>query len=93
MDQLTLDSIAAEKAGMSYGKWKALQAKPIEAAIPKIDEDELVIAGEPQRRCLLCGKNITYSHGSRKYCSGDCYDEVQKVRQRGYKRSDRGPIM
>ena len=84
MDQLTLDSIAAQKAGMSYGKWKALQYKPVVVPVAVEPEPEKVSKPTPpERRCPACGQIIN-GHGLKKYCSYDCYYEIAKVRQRGY---------
>jgi hypothetical protein len=70
MDQLTLDSIAAQKAGMSYGKWKALQPLVQVKAAP--DDAEKV--------CEICGREIPFrgrgSGREKKYtCSDRCAEE------------------
>lgn len=72
MDRLTLDSIAAQKAGMSYGKWKALQ--PREVVIPK---EEV-----PIRVCRFCGKELIDTHPLRLYCDDGCKHEVEIVKER-----------
>ena len=68
MDQLTLASIAAQKAGMSYGKYMASMHNPVvvdAVAVPK------------KRLCPVCGKQISkYAHGSRRYCSDPCRYEA-----------------
>ena len=58
MDQLTMDSIAAQKAGMSYGKWKALHYVP-DVVVPK-QPKELVHPGcevKQKKYCAICGKS------------------------------------
>ncbi len=74
MDRLTMDSIAAMKAGMSYGKWKALHPH---TDVPMVDE------GLP--RCKICGKVIIKRFG-KLYCSDICAYEAQKIRAREYNR-------
>ena len=70
MDRLTLASIAAQKAGMSYGKYMASMHNPVvvdAVAVPK------------KRVCQYCGKEISkYAHGSRRYCSDSCRYEAGK---------------
>lgn len=84
MDQLTMDSIAAQKAGMSYGKWKALQPRT-EAVRPVVKVPE-----EPEdMKCVVCGKEIpiTYigSGGHNRICCSDaCSYERMKERNRLY---------
>lgn len=78
MDQLTLDCIAAQKAGMTYGKWKALNYVPPAVEIPK----EEVIQDVPKRVCKHCGKEFIVSHGSMLYCDSTCKYEVAKANQR-----------
>ena len=72
LDQLTLDSIAAQKAGMSYGQWKVLHPTT-------------KVVAAPERPCEICGKEIPIrkggSGGQRKYtCSGACEYERHKLR-------------
>mgnify|MGYP003292499149 CR=1 FL=1 len=80
MDQLTQDCIAARKAGMSYGKWKALQPR-VEVVMPKQEEPEAK-KELPKRVCLYCGKEFATGHGTKRYCGYDCYYEAGKIRQR-----------
>jgi hypothetical protein len=66
MDKLSQDAMAARRAGMSYGKWKAMQ-------------DPVVIEPKPDRKvvrrgvCRYCGKDFAmYDHRFRVYCSEEC---------------------
>ena len=91
MDQLTQDCIAARKAGMTYGKWKALQPR-VEVVMPKQEEKKPVAKKElPKRVCRYCGKEFTGDNGNSLYCGYDCSYEAQKVRQKAnYKRKKEG---
>lgn len=72
LDQLTQDSIAAQKAGMSYGKYMALQYRQ-----PDFETD--VKPETPKRECPVCGKKISkYANGNRRYCSDRCRYEGGK---------------
>lgn len=80
LDRLTIDSISAEKAGMSYGKWKALH--------PHTEVDEVPDADT--RLCKVCGKPIRNMSGGKRrlYCSNECaYEALQeRMRARYYKK-------
>lgn len=77
MDQLTKDSISAQKAGMSYGKWKALH--PHTDEVPKPAEED----SEWTRICPVCGKRFTLDGWKRKkYCGIECSYEVDRARCR-----------
>lgn len=87
MDQLTLDSIAAQKAGMSYGKWKVLHPHT---------KGEAVLDNKQTKLCRICGREIPYRHSgsgaqSTLFCSPQCAYEGQKARARAnyHKRKER----
>lgn len=70
MDRLTKDSLAASKAGMSYGKWKALH--------PHTEHEEQDEGNV--RRCVVCGKRL---HGHQRfYCSHDCSKKQVSMKKR-----------
>ncbi len=75
MDQLTRDCIAARKAGMTYGKWKALQ--PVVVPVAEVEpepEDTLT-----ERTCRNCGTKLPISvHPLARYCSQGCKHESNK---------------
>lgn len=77
MDQLTKDSIAAQKAGMSYGQWKALHPNTGEAPKPvEVDIERI-------RTCVICGKQFVVGVGkSKKYCGVECSYEAKRIRCR-----------
>ena len=77
MDQLTRDSIAARKAGMTYGQWKALHPST------KVDAAPVT----PEKACEICGKEIiTRASGCGyqrvRYCSEACAYQAQMERMR-----------
>ena len=81
VDQLTLDCIAAQKAGMTYGKWKALHHVPVAVVIPQQEVEVPQVEEEaPKRVCRYCGKEFTVTHGSMLYCDSACKYEVDKAR-------------
>ncbi len=80
MDRLTLASIAAQKAGMSYGKYMASMHNPV--AVETADTPK-------KRLCPICGKEISkYANGNRRYCSDSCRYEAgrQSTIERYHKR-------
>ena len=76
MDKLAQDAAAALAAGMSYGKWKAMQDKPV---VIEKKKDEL----EPVKKiCKYCGKPfIPRSYRSQLYCDIYCQQEAKKERE------------
>ena len=82
MDQLTLDCIAARKAGMTYGKWKALQPR-VEVVIHQEEEKKPEIKGGMSiRECKYCGKAFSTANGQMYYCDYDCYYEAARIRNK-----------
>ena len=85
MDQLTLDCIAARKAGMTYGKWKALQ--PAVVPVAGVESEPEEVPKRAVRTCQVCGREVpTIMHGGVKYCSIDCKYEAIRRKQRDYYR-------
>ena len=74
-DYLTLCSIAAQEAGMSYGKYMALHGynPPIIRREPDDNEDDNAI-------CPECGKPFHKTDKCRVYCSFDCYSAYSRKR-------------
>lgn len=65
MDQLTEDAVAARKAGLSYGKYKALQN-------PVVIEKKSKIGIETDR-CVVCGcEFMPTDNRRRKVCGAKC---------------------
>ena len=86
VDQLTQDYIAARKAGMTYGKWKALHyVPPVEVEIPKKGEMKPEVRDDlPKRACRYCGKEFNAACSQKLYCNHDCYYEAGKIRSKAY---------
>lgn len=78
MDRLSRDAAAAKAAGMSYGKWKALQ--------PKYEPKPLKPKGRKEVTCQFCGKVFYQSDNRhRKYCS-ECRHDAHLACVRKYAR-------
>lgn len=83
LDRLTRDAIAAEQAGMSYGKYKALHPhtpdegeEDQEPPRPKVDPDKY------ERVCETCGKTFYLTTKVRqKYCSDYCRTFARSQRE------------
>lgn len=88
LDNITLTSIAAEKAGMSYGKYVALygvvaeeKEKPKPKGLPWV--------------CPVCGKEFSDRKGGAVYCSEQCQKRrnsgayIRRYRQDGAKEREK----
>lgn len=93
-DYLTLCSIAAQKAGMSYGRYMAMHGyHPPELA----DVDGVEAPQGTQKICPNCGKMFYDSTTKRKvYCSFDCQrtfgDRQAAQRYRDRKAAERAAV-
>ena len=70
MDNLARNAMLARQAGMSYGKWKALQ--------PVVTPDRKELP-EGWRVCANCGKEFK-GRSNKKYCNPDCKYENRRKR-------------
>lgn len=76
-----MDAIAAQKAGMSYGKYKAAHPgtylTSVEIEPPKTPKPEPV-----RRSCARCGKmfEISSTQKRQRYCSIECASATAKER-------------
>ena len=75
MDKLTLDAAAALAAGMSYGKWKAMQPTP---AKPK----PVPVLPDGWKQGPWCNVHFK-ANGNQKYCDIQCQKQAQKAREKG----------
>lgn len=75
LDKLTRENMQALAAGMSYGKWKALQPiVPIEPKEPKEIYKEFT--------CAYCGcKFVRTDNKLQKYCGDRCKQAADRKRQ------------
>lgn len=80
-DNLTLDAMDAERAGMTYGKYKAMHPNTKDANEARLDE----LNKRPRRekreynprnvyalRCCVCDRVFESPNKQRKYCSDEC---------------------
>lgn len=77
MDNLTVCAIAAQRLGMSYGKYMAISRRK-----PGIVAREVPREDRPFRVCKHCGARFSLegrSHNSL-YCSRECQYEAGKAR-------------
>ena len=75
VDILALEAVAAKKAGMSYGQWKAMGGK--------IDPEKDILLPSNLPSCKRCGRRFKPKRGVRQlYCNPDCQYEAQKDRNR-----------
>lgn len=75
-DKLAIDAGKARAAGMSYGKWKAMQE-------PVKDEKKIP---EGSKECPYCGKVFYPSDVRQKYCDAVCCQKANDKRHRERKR-------
>lgn len=73
-DRLSRDAMAAQAAGLSYGKYKALHPFTGEPELVEIELDD----DRRELTCQYCGKIfLAYGHEvRRKYCSDECRDKA-----------------
>lgn len=69
-DKLTQEAIAARAAGMTYGKWKAMQ--------PRVEIDPNIIP-DGWKACEYCGKGFKPAHGKR-FCDIECRTRAYRER-------------
>lgn len=84
-----MEAIAARKAGMSYGKYKATHPgtylTSVEIEPPNPPKPEPV-----RRSCARCGKMFEVdAHKRKRYCSMECADATAKERDLGRQRERR----
>jgi ribosomal protein L37AE/L43A len=83
-DYLTLCSIAAQKAGTSYGKYMAMHGyhPPIQADVEDVEAPQGII-----KVCPQCGKEFTQGKIAQKiYCSSECQKaHAQRAAKRRYR--------
>lgn len=78
LDNLTLDVLEAEKAGMSYGKWKAMHPKTKKKREKPIRSEDV----KRYRKCRVCGRNFEVKLPQQYICSEEC----RLISERNYNR-------
>lgn len=90
-DNLTLDAIDAERAGMSYGKYKAMHPKTKdanEARLDALNKRPPRKKTEPKQRniyalrCCVCDRVFESTNKARRHCSDECKAKHDGVRWR-----------
>ena len=85
MDNLDKDVAKAKKAGMSYGKWKALQPQK------KVKKTDFTLDEKVELHyCINCGKPIPHWDKRKRICSPECRYERQLQLARYTDRKKRG---
>lgn len=74
MDKLSADSMAAREAGMSYGKYMALNHKPVERKPEPVEDGGRV--------CKICGAKFFTARPNQLCCSSKCSTVNNRVRAR-----------
>lgn len=87
MDNLTKDVLAAERAGMSYGKWRA--SHPHTRPDPNRHTPRQPV-GPRTGLCKICGSTFEYSGPTRVTCSEKCRGELHRLNNRNYRARKRG---
>ena len=75
MDRLARNAMLARQAGMSYGKWKALQ--PV-VPIEKVERP----LPEGWKTCEQCGKEFFSLRKAQRFCELGCRNEAYAERNR-----------
>jgi hypothetical protein len=76
MDRLARNAMLAKQAGMSYGKWKAMQ--------PIVEVKEKPMP-EGYRKCEYCGEPFPKKQGKR-FCHDECRREAYRPRENAIQR-------
>ena len=78
LDNLTKDVLEAEKAGMSYGQWKAMHPKTKPDHSKKIRSEDVKLG----RKCRICGRTFMVKYPQQYMCSEEC----RLISERNYNR-------
>ena len=78
MDRLARNAMLARKAGMTYGKWKALQ--------PVLPPEEKPLP-EGWKKCEECGKPFKARGGVQRFCELGCREKAH-WRRKNQKRAE-----
>lgn len=78
MDRLARNAMLARQAGMSYGKWKAMQ--PV---VPIVKEEKEI--PENWKTCPVCGTRFP-PKSNKRFCNYECQHKVQEKHKYEYKK-------
>lgn len=91
-DNLTLDAIDAERAGMTYGKYKAQHPNTKAANEARLTEKP---KRPPQARqtyvfyCRGCGEMFVTTSATRAYCCDECKKRTEGTRKRAKRKKQK----
>lgn len=90
-DNLALDVLDAEAAGMSYGKYKALHpsTKDTNEARLEMFKKHMAPAKTKEKICTVCGKAFIARFSACKYCSEACKEKNDNERYRKNKQKQK----
>ena len=80
MDRLAKNAMLAKQAGLSYGRWKAMQ--------PRVEVDTEKTEGWTVCEWKRCGKAFPPKHG-KKFCDAYCRQEAYKERKYAERKGSR----
>lgn len=95
LDRLTRDAIAAQEAGMSYGKWKAQNPHTLDE---DEDQEPQIEPGAAVAVCEYCGGKFVKTMKTKRFCSATCQSghnakkKAEKDRQKAVGRSAVCPV-
>lgn len=69
MDNLSMDSTEAIKAGMSYGRWKAFNPET------KSKRESMISGFKYVKTCSICGREFGTNSSLKKYCGYECAEK------------------
>lgn len=86
-DNLTLDAMDAERAGMTYGKYKAQHPNTKDENEARLKESSK--RTQPRAHyvfyCRGCGEKFITTNARRKYCSDECKKTKDGEKYRAFK--------
>ena len=86
LSQLDIDIANANKLKMSYGRYMGLVKHPVKMTPRKEDNKS------DARYCQYCGKDITFGHGSAKFCCATCREKYRQEQHRSKLQQKTCPI-
>lgn len=75
--------------GVSYGKYRAAYPNGSGDVVPAAAQEPLEYEDD-LRKCKICGREFSATHGNQAFCSAECKAEAEKKRQREWYRKKNG---